>query len=1639
MRLFRRILLLLAAMLFLLPAAAEDGNLLHNGSFELLDGDGLPSGWYTQAWYNDGTVTSYSMLTEGRTGMAAVVDNLSVNDARFAQNVRVEPDTLYRLSGYVKALDVPDSGRGANLSIEGLHVYSQSVYNGTGDWELVELYGRTGPEQTSVTIFARVGGYGDDYLTQGRAAFDDLRLEKAADVPAGVRLEKWYSEPAPIALLGEPEQVTEAEKPFWPWLLVISGVYVLGAFIACRWLTAVKAESPLQEEVPVTLRGVAPGAEKLLPAMLVAAAVLRLFLALNVVGYEVDVGCFVSWGDTFLAAGPGGFYQAAGFCDYPPGYLYILGLGDWLVEHLLEVDSPYGLVHQFFNGSEALAQSVRGDVVMISFLHKLVPILCDLAAAVLVYHIARQEKLERRTSVMAAMLLAFNPAIVINGAAWCQVDSVLCLMLMLVAYLAIRGHWAAVLPVYVAAVLVKPQALMLGFLGLAAIIMALLCDKPSRNAAGKLIFPKTWRQMGLGLVLSLATALVIILPAAIGQGGLAWLFELYGKTLSSYPYATVNTANLYYLFGGNWNSILYPASQTVTAILMVLSAAWCAVTFIRRRDRRLTLLEPALCIVLVLGVAALALGIMGSDGLVLSTGNPWYVYELRDGMSIPEGTLHQTVDKFIREYIPGIEDTWAGVISPTALIVSGVLLLAAAAAMAMLLRMRLKGNVQQRVCLGLVEPALMLLFTLAFAFMLVFDTTWMSLGTVAMALAFAVVLPIFVRGGKMRMLPLCGAVLFILLYVFGVKMHERYLFPALFLLGMACVLQRDRRLVWLLTGLSATMFINEGIVLDNSIRLGAGSGHLMPDTHSLACALGVINVALACWSAWLCQRLCAEDAPARGLKGDPRPILPVRTMSEEPCTPLNYRDTHTVRWSWRDAVAIGVVTAIYAVVTFTTLGATKAPQNAYVMADENSQVVFDLGAQHDDFTFLYNCQVSYRDFTIETSDDGVTWEPGRLHWAQMAEGECFRWKYLTPYYMKGTKREFYGASDSNGVVHLYGRYVRITAQRQYRYDETYKSISMQAQEPLIFNEVIFRNAAGEAIDAKIVSVYEPRGESWTSQELRMQIMEAEAKRMEAQSAALYASGDGNLLELTAAQGLSAMYANEAQGVALLEAEATPLPRETGMADAIGLLMPPDAPSAAALLDEQDTLDGEPGWWNSTYFDEIYHARTGFEHATGQDAYEWTHPPLGKVIMSWFIQLFGMTPFGWRFAGALCGVLMLPAMYALAKQLTRRSTMGFAAMLLMAVDCMHFTQTRIATIDSYPVLFIILSYFFMLRFIQRDIVVTPMKKLLPDLALCGFFMGCGVASKWIGIYAGVGLAVLYFWACLRALSVGMASARRLRTDQQLTDEERELLRSRDLPAWGRVIRLCLWCLLFFVAVPLAIYLGSYVVHYQAREYDGIMAWLKEIWNTQINILNYHGTPGLGMDHPYYSPWYEWFTMQKPMYYASPSFTPVGWRYAIYCFGNPLVWYGGLAGIVYLAIRWLRNHRYRVPGSGHAWQVPACTWDVAPAFVLIGLAAQLLPWVLVPRGTYIYHYFASVPFLILGAVMALDRLIHHYREVGVVMTLVYLALALALFIFLFPYASGVLSPEWWMDAIRSYPWTDGWLAPIMEAVPLVPNVW
>ena len=1502
----KRILLMILAVMLLLPYAAfaEGTNLLSNPGFEELGEDGLPVGWYTDAYINRLGVTLYSAADEVKSGEhAATVDNCDLNDARFAQVVKVKPNTMYRLSGWIKASGILDAGHGATLSVEGVHARTEGLYDTNGEWVYVETYGITGDDQKEVTVFARVGGYSGE--SQGAASFDDLALEMVEELPEGVYAKAWYTvETVPVV---EPvdESAADEAQPAWPWLIVIGCLYAAAGCWLMRHFQLDRREEALREA----------SAKAHMPwfvviGMLVAAAA-RILIAFKVEGYQVDVNCFTAWGNTMSSVGPMMFYQS-NWCDYTPGYVYVMGLN--------------GLLAKLLNG-----------VVSAAFVHKLIPMTCDLIGAWLIYRLAAEHEYSRRQGGLLALLFAFNPAIFLNSAVWCQVDSVLCVGLMLVAYFALHRKWSIVLPMYVLCVLVKPQALMLGFLGLAAIIMELIQHHNDRDL---------WKQMSIGLLISLGLALLIVIPFCPNQDSPMWLFDLYGDTLASYPYATVNTANLYYLAGGNWDGIANPTNDVVCIVFLLIAIVWAMYSYIRRKDRRMTVIEPTLTALVTLLLVCIAL--------------------LATSWSRFEAPFIEHLQLVMTDQFALIGNGISFALTGRDLAITAALLLAASICLIIVLIGK------HRWCSGLVEPVMMSLFAVAYVGMLVFDTSWTTLGIVAMAMAFALVLPMFIRSGKLENLPLCGAVLFILLYVFGIKMHERYLFPALFLLGMAYAIRRDRRTLTLLIGTSCVLFINEGIVLDNSIRLGSSMGHLNNDTLVLANILSLMNVAFALLSVWTCHRICVEDAPVRLSENLGDAVCPVRQHETHPCNPLNFKPDAHLGIKRLDILLMLVVTVIYSVVTLTTLGSTKAPQTPWKSSAKNEYVYIDLGKHYDDFSMLYFSQVSYSNFSVavrndihfsvavddEVSDDGWSEE----YVAEMREGMCFSWQYLDMSYVQNGTDKFVSATDFASVQKLSGRYVRINAR----------------QAGLVLNEVIFKDAEGNIIPGVTV-----------------------------------------------------------------------IGRENANADS------PLYSAPENLVDEQDTLDGgEPSWWNSTYFDEIYHARTAFELLNNTAVYEWTHPPLGKIIMSWFVGIFGMTPFGWRFAGALCGILMLPAMYLLAKQLTKRTSMGFLAMLLMALDCMHLTQTQIATIDSYPVLFIILSYFFMLRFMQRDIVLEDVKKLLPDLALSGFFMGCSIASKWIGVYAGLGLAVLYFWTCARHLRMGSLAAQIQRDGNAYTQEQRFILEQREKNAFRRFVVLCLWCLLFFVAIPVIIYLLSYADRFADRNFTSIFDFLKTVFNENFgkhySILSYHSQEGLGMDHYFYSPWYEWPLMATPMYFASASFKPEGMGYAIFCFGNPWVWLVGLLGIAYACYHWAKGHRYMLPGKDGTFRLYRDDWDVAPAFILIGLLAQFLPWVLVPRGTYIYHYFASIPFLILGTTLMFHYITRRWPRMGRRLLICYVVLCLVWFILLFPYASGVMTSEKWLTFIRDYPYIsmiDGYwqndfligLNNLLEAIPIFPHVY
>ena len=447
-----------------------------------------------------------------------------------------------------------------------------------------------------------------------------------------------------------------------------------------------------------------------------------------------------------------------------------------------------------------------------------------------------------------------------------------------------------------------------------------------------------------------------------------------------------------------------------------------------------------------------------------------------------------------------------------------------------------------------------------------------------------------------------------------------------------------------------------------------------------------------------------------------------------------------------------------------------------------------------------------------------------------------------------------------------------------------------------------------------------------------------------------------------------------------------------------------------LIDEQDTVPEKPSYMNSMYFDEIYHGRTGYEHANALHTYETTHPPLGKVFMSWCIDLMGMTPFAWRFAGALCGVLMIPAMYLLAMQLLHSTALSALCALLLAADCMHFTQTRIATIDSFPVLFMMLMFLLMARWTKMSFYHHRLRDTFVPLALSGVFMGLAIASKWIGCYGAVGLAVLFF-ARFIGLWRQYAYAKLHRDEHPAFARAAEIFPDRGMKTIAA-------CCVFFVIVPVVIYVLSYIPYLRAY---GDVKWnlrtFERLWDAQVLMFDYH--KNLVAEHYFASPWYEWPLIVKPMWYYNADFAGAGMASSILAFGNPAVWWVGLAGIVFALV--MSVTRNALPALG---VLPGREDEDDRALPVIAIAflSAYLPWVLVSRLTFIYHYFASVPWIIIAAALGLKYIARSRKKLAAALGIVWAIAAVALFVGFYPLASGVEVPRAWCDAMA---WFDGWM--------------
>ena len=376
-----------------------------------------------------------------------------------------------------------------------------------------------------------------------------------------------------------------------------------------------------------------------------------------------------------------------------------------------------------------------------------------------------------------------------------------------------------------------------------------------------------------------------------------------------------------------------------------------------------------------------------------------------------------------------------------------------------------------------------------------------------------------------------------------------------------------------------------------------------------------------------------------------------------------------------------------------------------------------------------------------------------------------------------------------------------------------------------------------------------------------------------------------------------------------------------------------------LNDEKNVLV-DTSYYSGMFFDEIYFGRTAFEIMHDINVYENTHPYLGKLLIIPGIKLFGMTPFGWRFMNVLFAGLLILMSYYFALHLFKKQEYGFISAFLMTYSFMHLAQARIGLIDTFGVLFVFISYFYLYRFI--------VKQQLSRLLISGVFFGLAAAVKWSAVFASVGFVFISLYLLLS----------RYPLDKRFSG-----------------YKLLLYGVLSYGVIAFTVYVFSFFDIYAKT------GSVQSIINYNTNMYNYHST--LQATHPYSSSWWAWPLDMKPMGYYKQ--VKDGLLSSINVFGNPAIFWLGIVALLYLIFITVKRA------------------TLEASFILLAFLGLYLPYVFVGRLMFIYHFYYAVPFLILAIVYMLRDSIEKFtvirRFYGI-----YLFVVAGLFLAFYPVLSG-----------------------------------
>ena len=417
--------------------------------------------------------------------------------------------------------------------------------------------------------------------------------------------------------------------------------------------------------------------------------------------------------------------------------------------------------------------------------------------------------------------------------------------------------------------------------------------------------------------------------------------------------------------------------------------------------------------------------------------------------------------------------------------------------------------------------------------------------------------------------------------------------------------------------------------------------------------------------------------------------------------------------------------------------------------------------------------------------------------------------------------------------------------------------------------------------------------------------------------------------------------------------------------------------------------------NRLYFDEVYYANDARSMLdTGVEVDRPAHPPLGKWLIAAGIAVVGFEPLGWRVASAVAGTLTVLVTYLAAFRLFHRRWLAALASLLVAVDGLALTMSRIAMLDVFLGLFVVTGFWLVVVALDRR------RRAAPFLVLAGVAFGLGLATKWPAALAlAAALAVVVGW--------------------QVQDVRREHAGAQELAHRVGISTLCL------LVLPIPVYVASYLgwfTNYQASDAGrdrcpqggcevgmAERAWVW--WEEQLELVAYHRR--LPATHPYRSSPTTWPLMTRPVLYYFERCTTeqqqagqacaveVGNRAKIVGLGNPVIWWTAL--LAYPVVAWSALVRRRR----------------SALVLLVFLLGQYLPWLLTGKDGYFFYATPLVPFVAMSVAYLCGEAARWRR--GRWVPGVVAALAVVASVYFLPIWSGVELPR---SAVDARMWVHTW---------------